>query len=344
MPRLTVISEKDLTVTSKRSPVVVKTYSGSDFSAGTSVWTFGLGNISLVSTTLPYHSYGNSTDPNTPTSQNCNKTWPYRGGTNVGNSNVATSSSSNIGYWINGVNMYNPSAGSTAPLGHSTFAHLNYNASYAESKALGYSFGQDNAGGYAVSGGAYNYRDFSFGNAWITGNGHVSGSTGVYGSVDVIQIPYMVASLVNRDGHSKILGFSLDGYPVYGPYGYSHSLDPYSGVRAMISGYAMYTSATQVAGRVTDGASNTTTYPLGMFVQDFYYAGGGDLDICNGRYCITPEYPRGTYAYFVTVNPTTLTPVYPYVLGNYYYSMPAANGQTTSTPGSGNGSLPVQTN
>ena len=26
------------------------------------------------------------------------------------------------------------------------------------------------------------------------------------------------------------------------------------------------------------------------------------LDIHNGRFCITPEYPEGTYAYFATVD------------------------------------------
>ena len=39
----------------------------------------------------------------------------------------------------------------------------------------------------------------------------------------------------------------------------------------------------------------------GAFVQDYnFVAGAGDLDECNGRMCITPEFPRGTYAYFLT--------------------------------------------
>ena len=37
--------------------------------------------------------------------------------------------------------------------------------------------------------------------------------------------------------HSPILGLVEDGYPVYGPYGYSDPADPTSQVRRMISGY-----------------------------------------------------------------------------------------------------------
>jgi hypothetical protein len=39
----------------------------------------------------------------------------------------------------------------------------------------------------------------------------------------------------------------------------------------------------------------------GTFVQDWiYWPGKGHLDDCNGRLAITPDYPEGTYAYFLT--------------------------------------------
>ena len=45
----------------------------------------------------------------------------------------------------------------------------------------------------------------------------------------------------------------------------------------------------------------------GTFEQDYeYVAGLGDLDECNGREGVTPEYPDGTYYYVVTEN-------YPYL-------------------------------
>ena len=39
----------------------------------------------------------------------------------------------------------------------------------------------------------------------------------------------------------------------------------------------------------------------GTFVNDYEFVEGrGDLDACNGRFCVTPEYPDATYAYFLT--------------------------------------------
>jgi YHYH protein len=41
--------------------------------------------------------------------------------------------------------------------------------------------------------------------------------------------------------------------------------------------------------------------PLGAFAQDWEYAAGtGDLDECNGRVGVTPEFPNGTYHYYST--------------------------------------------
>ena len=39
-----------------------------------------------------------------------------------------------------------------------------------------------------------------------------------------------------------------------------------------------------------------STFPLGFFIEDYEYLGNGDLDENNGRYCITPDYPNGTFA------------------------------------------------
>jgi len=46
---------------------------------------------------------------------------------------------------------------------------------------------------------------------------------------------------------------------------------------------------------------STDTYALGTFAQDWQYvAGSGDLDECNGRVGVTPEFPGGIYHYFAT--------------------------------------------
>ena len=47
--------------------------------------------------------------------------------------------------------------------------------------------------------------------------------------------------------------------------------------------------------------------PLGTFDGDHVYvAGSGDLDDCNGRTGVTPEFPHGTYYYIITDS-------YPYI-------------------------------
>jgi len=114
--------------------------------------------------------------------------------------------------------------------------------------------------------------------------------------------------------HSKIVGYAYDGNPIYGPYAYQDPLDQTTAIVRMTSSYSQNTS------RV--GGPAISTYPLGMFIDDFNYTHrSGSLDENNGRFCITPEYPQGTYAYFVSVDASE-TPVFPYVIGKNYYSLP----------------------
>ena len=116
--------------------------------------------------------------------------------------------------------------------------------------------------------------------------------------------------------HSPIIGFAYDGNPIYGPYGYTDAVDSSSAITKMTSGYIKKTAR-------TDGPS-VTTYPIGSFTQDYYYADrNSTLDRNNGRFCVTPDYPNGTYAYFVTLNSTDV-PVYPYIVGENFYSLPNA--------------------
>jgi hypothetical protein len=42
------------------------------------------------------------------------------------------------------------------------------------------------------------------------------------------------------------------------------------------------------------------------------------LDVHNGRFCVTPEYPEGTYAYFATVK-ANWNSAYPYVVGPTFH-------------------------
>ena len=65
-------------------------------------------------------------------------------------------------------------------------------------------------------------------------------------------------------------------------------------------------------------------FDAGFFIEDHQFNNSGDLDIHNGRFCKTPEFPNGIYAYFATVklgsNSNKLEGVYPYFIGNTYRS------------------------
>jgi hypothetical protein len=124
--------------------------------------------------------------------------------------------------------------------------------------------------------------------------------------------------------HSPIIGWAYDGNPIYGPYGY---LTKQGGIIAqMKSGYKI------------DFKSNRppiSSFPQGFFVEDYTHFDVSDqtvLDVNNGRFCVTPEFPNGTYAYFATISDDLAdssgtfsgfkSPVFPYFIGNNFKSRP----------------------
>jgi len=145
--------------------------------------------------------------------------------------------------------------------------------------------------------------------------------------------------------HSPILGWAFDGFPVYGPYGYSDAANAGSAVRRMRSGFRVRSMTARttlaewsraylsnVGAELTaaqQGPPINATFPLGRYIEDYeYVAGIGDLDVYNGRFTVTPEYPRGTYAYFVTIDGDG-KPAFPYILGRQYYgTLNGGNAQT----------------
>ena len=112
--------------------------------------------------------------------------------------------------------------------------------------------------------------------------------------------------------HSPIIGWAYDGNPIYGPYGYSDADDANSSVKILTSSYTKSTS------NVTDRPSGFTS---GFFVEDHVFNDSGDLDQYNGRYCKTPEFPNGVYAYFASISATTFESLFPYFVGNSYKSL-----------------------
>ncbi len=130
----------------------------------------------------------------------------------------------------------------------------------------------------------------------------------------------------DSSSHAPLLGFAFDGFPVYGSYTYVNT-NGTGAITKMTSSYRLR----NISDRTTlpDGTilqpqyygPSLATYPLGAYVQDYEYVPGlGTLDSLNGRFGVTPEYPSGTYAYFVTLDSNN-DPAYPYVLGPAYYGI-----------------------
>ncbi len=147
--------------------------------------------------------------------------------------------------------------------------------------------------------------------------------------------------------HSPIIGWVRDGYPLYGPYGYSDPNDPNSTVRRMISGFrkrnitvretlpphaARDQNRSETLTSDFFGPPVSTQFVLGHYLEDYEYLGDFgqtlgtdfDLDEHNGRFCITPEFPAGTYAYFVSIEADG-TPKFPYNIGRKFYGTPQGN-------------------
>ena len=132
---------------------------------------------------------------------------------------------------------------------------------------------------------------------------------------------YSGDKLRHTDGHSKILGISYDGYPIYGPYGYKKELVG-GDIELMKSSYRIKSEFTDNRNSIILISGSSITYDAGTIIEDYEYEEGyGHLDKSNGRYCITPEFPNGTYAYFLTFD-SGMNPVYPYIIGNTFYNKP----------------------
>ena len=127
---------------------------------------------------------------------------------------------------------------------------------------------------------------------------------------------------IDEEQHSPLIGFAFDGFPVYGAYAYANT-DGTGGIKRMESSYQLrdILVRTQYADgtNVTDGPDVSSSFPLGWYKEDFeFIEGSGDLDIHNGRFCVTPEYPDGIYAYFATVD-ENWNSAYPYMVGPTYF-------------------------
>ena len=107
-------------------------------------------------------------------------------------------------------------------------------------------------------------------------------------------VPEGFVAKLNKGSSMTLIGWAADGFPIYARYGYSSATDITSALKTVKSSYQLK--------KVPDSnRPSTTLFAMGAFTQDYeFVAGSGDLDECNGRTGVTPEFPKGTYHYFAT--------------------------------------------
>lgn len=359
--------------------------------------TLNLANDQLTITTNDYpdgvgvafdaNAFPNSVNPLYVIEQDLTLKYPYRGGLDVqGDHNSILLESGSIGVTLPGI-LINGVANDKYVNGDlATKWHYDANQALID--------GRDIYGGAPVTGGAYVYRDSTFitANAW----GNLSGFSG--------------GSYTHADGHSKLIGFARDGYPIYGPFGYINATNDQSGAVRMTSSYlannnglgrpaaktvtllesvtssdtivvdssfglnpgmritgssktgipfnsvviidndlsdvqsgipapSLFAALTargyaiKLSAPITIDVGDTLTFEFlaGTFIEDYeFILNSGSLDRFNGRYCVTPDYPRGTYAYFATQDVNNKS-VYPYFVGDAYYGSLQVDENTSLT-------------
>ena len=260
---------------------------------GLSVWE--VGTVMNITT----HNVMNHPVGNFPTSDNANtiedKSYSYTIESFVGRvdpsslgtnyANATSTSNTAIGLATNGALITNANSG----IAHSDSTNFTYNNMFRNEVS------RDTAGGAPDNNGIYGY---------------------IQPSPQAVGLDNW-----NTTAHSPIVGWAFDGFPIYGPYGYSDRANASSSIKRIESSYSLKTTARSTIGGL----------PTGEFVEDYEYnSATGDLDAYNGRHGITPEFPGGTYYYVATID-TDSKPAYPYTTGPSFASIP----RTVSTNNNG---------
>jgi hypothetical protein len=222
---------------------------------------------SLVANAIPNHAVGtfpNANNPNAIRTQSITATFPLRPAiVNANGTNAMVP-----GYAINGVK-FEPGTGGTCD-----------SANPPNCTALG------GTGAWRME--ALPPSSFNFGTD--SNNAHVQ-PTGEY---HYHGLPTGLITKLGKGTAMTLVGWSNDGFPIYARYGYTNANDATSPVKELASSWRI--KATPDSGRPA-----TSLYPMGSFLQDYeYVAGLGDLDQCNGRTGVTPEFPNGIYYYAIT--------------------------------------------
>lgn len=131
-------------------------------------------------------------------------------------------------------------------------------------------------------------------------NAHVQPS----GAYHYHGIPHGLVALRKKElsqPSMTLVGYAADGFPMYSELAHDDADDASSSLRKMKPSFRLKKGTRPGGDNAPSGKFD------GTYIQDFEYVEGlGDLDECNGRTGVTPEYPDGTYYY-------VLTDTYPFI-------------------------------
>ena len=232
----------------------------------TSAWRCDGTTRVLTANGLPDHAVGtfpNPDNPNTITAQSVTASYTLAPAVVSSTGTPATV----IGFALNGIKM-DPGTGGTCDNTGTTCDLGGGNGTW-RIEALGqtsFKFGTDFNNAHVQPGGAYHYHG----------------------------MPEGYLTKLAKGMAMTLVGWAGDGFPVYARYGYSSASDASSSITVLKGSY-------QLKSMPDANRPATSLYPMGAFNQDYQYvAGSGDLDQCNGRTGVTPEFPGGTYYYAIT--------------------------------------------
>lgn len=268
----TVDSSEEATVGDGTTSGVLCDYSQSVYNddesvnqTSTSDWTCDDTSRYLTANGIPDHAVGtfpNSNNPSAIGTQNVEVIFPLKPEV-IDEQGIATRI---VAYCLNGVKFEVGTAGTCNDEGDCSAVG---NGGEWRMEAVGensFDFGEDENKGHVQPTGAYHYHG----------------------------IPEGFVERLGQGEAMTLVGWAVDGFPIYARYGYTDAMDASSAIKVVSGSYVL--KATPDAGRPP-----TDVYGMGAFTQDWEYSdGSGDLDECNGRYGVTPEFPGGIYHYYLT--------------------------------------------
>jgi YHYH protein len=248
--------------------------SGSEFNSSPSVnlqatfsWACSSTSRVLTANGVPNHPVGTFPGPGNPNriaAVPVSATYTLTPATRSTGTPVVTS-----GYGINGIKM-EPATAGTCSGATGTTCNLAGGGGAWKIEALGqgvFNFGVDTNNAHVQPNGSYHYHGMPEG---------------------------LITKIGGNTSTMTLVGWAPDGLPIYARNGHSVANDASSALKPLISSWRLKTTPDV-------GRPSVTAYPMGAFTQDYeYVAGLGDLDECNGRTGVTPEFPSGIYHYAIT--------------------------------------------